>query len=175
VDEGSRFNPYSAGCLETLCPRSIAADSNDKMRVARGSEAREFSPGSGYAATLKFPRQLPRGVIDENDTGETALCSNDIKNDFAVSTGTPYNQLVHGFVVLSILPRNSGIVAWLPWWIYWRTQNASESQPEDLKVEGQTLVVHVPRIQFKLLLPSQCIAAINLRPAGYAGLDLVAP
>lgn len=91
VDEGSWFNPYSAGCLETLRPRSIAADSNDKMRVTRGSQAGEFSPGAGNAATLKFPRQLTRGVIDENDTRETALCFNDIKHDFAVPTGTPYN------------------------------------------------------------------------------------
>jgi hypothetical protein len=93
VDEGSWFKPNCTGCLKALRARSIAADGNDKMRVARGSQAGEFSPGARNAATLKFPRQLRRGVIDENDTRETALCSSDIKHDFAVPTGAPNDEI----------------------------------------------------------------------------------
>jgi hypothetical protein len=91
VNESNRFNACSAGCMETLRPRSIAADSNDEMPVATGSQAGKFSPASRNAATLKVPRQLRKNVIDENDTRETALCSGDIKYNFAVPTGTPYN------------------------------------------------------------------------------------
>src|SRR6266536_2474990 len=39
---------------------------------------------------------------------------------------------------------------------------------------GPTPVIDVPNVQFELLFPGQPIAAADLRPAGNAGLDLVA-
>jgi hypothetical protein len=91
VNEGQWLNPHTAGCLEALGTRSIAADSSDKIGVPRGSQVPKFSPVTRNAATSKFSDQFPRVVIDENDIGEVALCSNDVEHDFAMPTDTPDN------------------------------------------------------------------------------------
>lgn len=49
-----------------------------------------------------------------------------------------------------------------------------KGQEQDLQIQPQIPVVHVPDIVFKLLLPSHVVAAVNLGPAGDTRLDLMA-
>src|ERR1019366_206060 len=53
-------------------------------------------------------------------------------------------------------------------------QHLQRCHPEYLHIEPEAPVVHIPHIRLELLLPSKAVAAIHLRPAGDAGLDLMA-
>src|SRR5829696_5412055 len=46
---------------------------------------------------------------------------------------------------------------------------------QDLQVDERRTVLHVPDVQLDALVPGQPRAAVDLRPAGNAGLDLKAP
>ena len=48
-----------------------------------------------------------------------------------------------------------------------------QGQEQDLQVQPEGPVIHVPDIQAELFFPGQGVAAVDLRPAGDAGLDLV--
>jgi hypothetical protein len=101
VDEGERLDAHSAGCMKAGRSVCIAADCNNKIRIARGSQLRKLSASSRNAAALKFPEQFRRIVIDENDIDRSTLCPGNIEHNFAVPTCAPDNKLVHGFALLS--------------------------------------------------------------------------
>src|ERR1700741_4284789 len=46
-------------------------------------------------------------------------------------------------------------------------------EPEDLQVERERAMVHVPDVQAQALLPGLRVAPVDLRPAGHAGPHLV--
>src|SRR5918992_3905161 len=45
-------------------------------------------------------------------------------------------------------------------------RHVHERQSEDLEVEPQRSVVHVPKVELELLLPRQAVAAVHLHPPG---------
>src|SRR6185369_13162254 len=53
-------------------------------------------------------------------------------------------------------------------------EDLTEGQPEDFHVEPEGLMVHIPHIQSKLVVPTDGIATIHLRPSGYAGAKIMA-
>lgn len=53
-------------------------------------------------------------------------------------------------------------------------ENLPDSHPDDLKVQPDRAVIHIPDIQGELLFPGDGIAPVDLRPAGDTGAQCVA-
>ncbi len=53
-------------------------------------------------------------------------------------------------------------------------QHSEDRAPQDAQVEQQRAVLDVPDVVLEALLPARGVAAVDLRPAGHPGPDLVA-
>lgn len=49
-----------------------------------------------------------------------------------------------------------------------------DGKKEDFEVEEKRAVVDIPDVEAEFLFPRKCVAAVHLRPAGYAGPDFMA-